>query len=314
MRLSLLLCCHSLARLLAAASTSPRVVSTDEPTQPPLPAERRSGPPPPPLLTVFAGLVAVACGAGGASEVVIYSGRSQNLIQPLLSASRRRPVSASAFATANSSDLALLLEEEGDKTPADVFLSQSPGAFGFLAERGRLAPLAERRPRARPCQSQRALGGRSRAASGCSSTIPARSPPPTSQYRSSISPRSPGWAGWRSRPATARFRTSSRSSASKSADEAALAWLQALVDGNAPVYGNNHGHRPGGRSWRDRDGAGEPLLQLPPQGGGPLAQPSENHLFADGDSGAVTIATAAGVLRSGDQAVGRPADRVPPFR
>jgi hypothetical protein len=30
--------------------------------------------------------------------------------------------------------LALLLDEEGDRTPADVFLSQSPGATGFLAD------------------------------------------------------------------------------------------------------------------------------------------------------------------------------------
>ena len=30
--------------------------------------------------------------------------------------------------------LALLLDEEGDRSPADVFLPQSPGAAGFLAD------------------------------------------------------------------------------------------------------------------------------------------------------------------------------------
>jgi ABC-type Fe3+ transport system substrate-binding protein len=40
--------------------------------------------------------------------------------------------------------LALLLAEEGRRTPADVFLSQSPGATGFLAGEGLLGRLDER--------------------------------------------------------------------------------------------------------------------------------------------------------------------------
>ena len=43
----------------------------------------------------------------------------------------------------NTSDLALLIEEEGDQAPADVFLSQSPGAVGYLDQRGLLGTLAE---------------------------------------------------------------------------------------------------------------------------------------------------------------------------
>ena len=42
-----------------------------------------------------------------------------------------------------SDELALLIDEEGDRSPADVFISQSPGAVGFLTERDRLQPLAE---------------------------------------------------------------------------------------------------------------------------------------------------------------------------
>ena len=38
----------------------------------------------------------------------------------------------------DSADLALLIDEEGDQSPADVFLSQSPGAIGFIDEKGRL--------------------------------------------------------------------------------------------------------------------------------------------------------------------------------
>ena len=36
----------------------------------------------------------------------------------------------------DSANLALLIDEEGDRTPADVFISQSPGAVGFLDAAG----------------------------------------------------------------------------------------------------------------------------------------------------------------------------------
>ena len=47
----------------------------------------------------------------------------------------------------SSNDLALLLAEEGDKSPADVFLSRSPGPAGFLDDLGMLATLDARRDR-----------------------------------------------------------------------------------------------------------------------------------------------------------------------
>ena len=43
----------------------------------------------------------------------------------------------------DTADLALLIDEEGDKSPADVFLSQSPGAVGFLDQQGLLGTLPD---------------------------------------------------------------------------------------------------------------------------------------------------------------------------
>jgi iron(III) transport system substrate-binding protein len=73
--------------------------------------------------------------------LTIYSGRTQNLIGPLLERFNQETGIAVDVKYGDSAELALLLDEEGDRTPADVFLSQSPGATGFLAGKGRLGRL-----------------------------------------------------------------------------------------------------------------------------------------------------------------------------
>ena len=79
-------------------------------------------------------LAVVPAGCGGSRDALtIYSGRTQNLIGPLLERFNKETGIAIDVKYGDSAELALLLAEEGDRTPADVFLSQSPGATGFLA-------------------------------------------------------------------------------------------------------------------------------------------------------------------------------------
>lgn len=80
-------------------------------------------------------------GDGTADSITIYSGRDEDLIGPLLdSFSEATGVKVEAR-YGDSADLALLIETEADRSPADVFISQSPGALGFLAGADLLAPL-----------------------------------------------------------------------------------------------------------------------------------------------------------------------------
>ena len=83
-----------------------------------------------------------ACGGGG-DTLTIYSGRTQNLIGPLLEDFAESTGIDIEVRYGQSADLALLIAEEGDRTPADVFISQSPGAVGFLAGDGRLRPIGD---------------------------------------------------------------------------------------------------------------------------------------------------------------------------
>lgn len=85
-----------------------------------------------------------ACGSEAAANegtVTIYSGRTQNLIEPILNRFATETGIDVQVRYGDTSDLALLIDEEGDQSPADIFLSQSPGAVGFLDQQGRLAQL-----------------------------------------------------------------------------------------------------------------------------------------------------------------------------
>lgn len=93
-------------------------------------------------LAVFA-LLASACSGSSSDTVTIYSGRTENLIQPILDDFTAETGIEVSVKYDESANLALLIEEEGDQTPADVFLSQSPGAVDFLDSAGRLAELPD---------------------------------------------------------------------------------------------------------------------------------------------------------------------------
>ena len=72
------------------------------------------------------------CAGSNGREVTVYSGRTENLIGPALEAFACETGTDVAVRWGSSTDLALLLSEEGDRTAADVFLSRSPGPVGFL--------------------------------------------------------------------------------------------------------------------------------------------------------------------------------------
>ena len=76
-------------------------------------------------------------------ELVVYSGRKESLIGPALAkytAATGNPVKVKYGST---SGMTALLLEEGDATPADVFIAQDAGALGALAKKKRLQTLPE---------------------------------------------------------------------------------------------------------------------------------------------------------------------------
>lgn len=80
-----------------------------------------------------------SAGTGGA--LTVYSGRTPELIQPLLDEFEADTGIEIEARYGDSADLALLIDAEGEQTPADVFISQSPGATGYLDGKGRLRKI-----------------------------------------------------------------------------------------------------------------------------------------------------------------------------
>ncbi|MDG2026113.1 MAG: extracellular solute-binding protein [Acidimicrobiales bacterium] len=93
------------------------------------------------LSGVAAQIYAGECAEQSGNEVVIYSGRTENLIEPVLDAFACETGVPVAVRWGASTDLALLVEADGDRTEADVFLSRSPGPVGFLESRDLLGEI-----------------------------------------------------------------------------------------------------------------------------------------------------------------------------
>jgi len=102
--------------------------------------------------TLASALVLSACGGSSdtaasttapadGSSLVVYSGREEEYMKPVFDAFTKATGTALDVRYGDSPDLALLIGEEGDKTPAQVFISQSPSSQSYLDQKSLLSKL-----------------------------------------------------------------------------------------------------------------------------------------------------------------------------
>jgi iron(III) transport system substrate-binding protein len=260
-------------------------------------------------LAVFAVLilVAAACGdsdsrAEGSHTVTLYSGRSEDLIAPLIEQYEAAAgVNVEVRYGANA-ELALLIETEGDKSPADVFLASSPGAVGFLAERDLLQPLSDDVLDQAPSSPRGlwvAVSGRQRVLVYDSSDLAEDDLPlliadvakPEFLGRVAVAP---GNGSFQDFVTLMRLEIG---------DDATLEWLTALADGGAPTMSNNSGIVQAVARGEVEMGLVNHYYNLRLLAEDPGAF-SRNHVFAEGDPGAVMIVTAASLVAGGNAEAG----------
>jgi iron(III) transport system substrate-binding protein len=87
--------------------------------------------------------VTVTEGDGTAGDLVIYSGRSESLVQPIIDQFAAETSINVQVRYGSTSEIAGVLLEEGENSPADIFYAQDPGGLGAIANAGLFATLPE---------------------------------------------------------------------------------------------------------------------------------------------------------------------------
>jgi len=255
------------------------------------------------LVVVLAAAIVATTATAGCSKtdddrLYIRSGRTKNLIGPLLEDFAKDTGIKIDVRYGDSADLALLTNEEGDKTKTDVFISQSPGAVGFLDSKGLLGELPDKVTGLVP-DGDAAEDGTWVGLSGRVRTLVYNTElvDPADLPKSVLELADPQYAGKVAvAPTNGSFMDFVTVLRQHVGEEEAASFLKALADGGAPTYENN-------TAIVEAVGRGEVPLGLVNHYYAFVAKdqdpdlPVENHFFPEGDYGSTLLVTAASIIK-----------------
>lgn len=240
--------------------------------------------------------------AESSGPLVLYSGRNENFVQPVIDAFTAATGIEVEVRYAGTGELATTLVAEGDSTPADVFWAQDPAFIGGIAKQGMLTELpadvlALVEPRYADAEGRWVgITGRSRVLV-YNTDLVSEDELPDSVWELT----EPEWAGrFGVAPSNGSFVAFVTGMVLAEGEERTLEWLQGIA-ANDPVIFDGNGPIVDAVVAGDLD-AGLVnhyyLLQRIAQLGD---VPARNHFFPSGDPGGLVITTGAGVLAASDQ-------------
>lgn len=178
-----------------------------------------------------------------AGSLVIYSGRADSLVQPIIdqfSAATGIDVDVRYGSTA---EMASVLLEEGQNSPADLFFAQDPGGLGALQNAGMLAPLSPEILAEVPARFASETGdwvgisGRARTVVYNPNVITDPATQLPADMWGFIEPEWNGRLGWA--PSNGSFQAMVTAMRSTWGEEKTREWLQGIQANNPVVYPNN---------------------------------------------------------------------------
>ena len=242
------------------------------------------------------------CAGGNGRSVTIYSGRTENLINPVLEAFACETGTDVQVRWGSSINLALLLNEEGTKTQADIFLSRSPGPVGYLESKDLLGQISNDVLSLVDEQNHSSAGtwvgfsGRKRVLVYNTDEFS-----PETLPESVFDLTSPEFKGKVAIPGTnGSFLDWFTVFIDQYGEETATQWLSDMVDNDAKYYPNN-------RSIVEAAGRGEISMGLVNHyynyqevAANPDTHKALNYSFSDNDIGSLLVITAATILGSSE--------------
>ncbi len=175
-----------------------------------------------------------------AESLVLYSGRDEELVQPLIDQFVEDTGIEVEVRYGNSAEMGAQLLEEGDSTPADVFLTQEVGAAGVLAKADLLTSLPDEvvelaDERFRPGEDNAWVGvtGRSRVIVYNPDLVAE----PPAGVTDLTDPKYAGMTAWV--PGNAGFQAFITGFRVSQGEEAAATWLDEMAANGAVAYESN---------------------------------------------------------------------------
>ncbi len=254
------------------------------------------------LTAAVAALAMLGSACSSSDELVVYSGRGQNLVGPLLEQFAEDTGVPIAVRYGDSADLALLLAEEGDATDADVVYMQTPGAVAYVGAQDQLVELdpatLELVPEEFRSDNDRWVGvtGRQRVLVHNTEMVDESELPSSvfdltdERYRGRVAVA----------PSNGSFQDFVSAMRITEGDDRTREWLEGLVANDVQTYPNNN-------SIVEAVGRGEVEMGLVNHYYNHrfLAEdpslPSRNHRFPGGDIGSLVITSSAGIVAGTDQ-------------
>lgn len=241
--------------------------------------------------------------SGDSGELTVYSGRTQDLVGPLLQRFEQETGVEVKVRYGGSAEVAGAVLEEGDRPRADVLLVQDAGNIGQVANAGRLVPLERAVLEKVPAQFRSpeglwvGLSGRARVVVYNTEKVPESELPPTvdgftdSKWKQRLA-----WA-----PTNGSFQAFVTAFRVMEGEAAARSWLEGVKANDPREFPNNS-------AIVEAVGRGEVdagfvnhyyLYRLRAEG---RAGKADNKVFGNGDPGSLVNVSAAGVVKGTDRA------------